>query len=330
MVYPDNYYRASMKIAMIFPITHIISLSDENNMRLDLVLAKKYSDYSRSFFTRLINDGLVFVNQTPCKKSGTIVYIGDSIYIENPKKKTQNLIESTEKQQIKEIKIIFDHEHFLIIDKPAGLLTHQANPHDQRESLIDFLLKQYPALAAIGYQGRPGIVHRLDKDTSGLLIIPKTTMAHLYFSNAFKDRTITKEYIAIIAGSPERNGIINFPIGRDPYQKTKMKAFKTIHKGIKIREAITEFTAHTYYQNTTKLSVKPKTGRTHQIRVHLAAHGYPIIGDAVYGTTSPLITRHALHAHAVSFEFQNQQFRFESEIPSDMQNLMNSLRTPSP
>lgn len=294
-----------------------------NEIRIDVALATQYPSHSRSFFSRLINEGLILINHTPCKKAGTAVRIGDMITMHMPEKK---VIEPQNPQFDCGVKLLFEHEHFLIVDKPAGLLTHEAHQYDTTGSLVDWLLIHYPALATVGYHARPGIVHRLDKDTSGILIIPKTTEAHVYFAHAFKNRAITKEYIALVSGAPERHAIIDFEIGRDPYQKTKMKAFKTSQKNhIKTREAITEFITQNYYQNAALLLVKPKTGRTHQIRVHLAAHGNPIIGDPVYGVKSPLISRHALHAHALSFAFHNQQFRFESSLPDDMQLLIQAL-----
>jgi len=301
-----------------------ITSPNEHNTRIDHVLATKYPDRSRSFFTRLINDGLILVNQIPCKKAGLKVYIGDSISLNRPEKKIQNDQSNTYFKEVPTL--IFEHEQFLVVNKPAGLLTHQANQYDIINTLVDWLLIHYPELGAIGYQGRPGIVHRLDKDTSGLLIIPKTTPSHLHFANAFKNRAITKQYIAIVSGTPETHGIIDFSIGRNPHQKTKMKAFiPSDNHNIKTREAKTEFFTKTYYQNAALLLVKPTTGRTHQIRVHLATHGHPIIGDTVYGTHSLLINRHALHAQALSFEFQNQQFHFESELPEDMQVLITKL-----
>lgn len=303
----------------------LIITQDDHNKRIDHILAEQYPERSRSFFTRLIHDGFVFINQLPCRKAGTKVYIGDTIGLNEPKKKA--MIRDRSDMHFKEsATLVFEHEEFLIVNKPAGLLTHQANQYDTVHTLVDWLLIHYPVLATIGYQGRPGIVHRLDKDTSGLLIIPKTTSAHAYFADAFKKRMIKKEYVAIVSGAPEKQGMINFSIGRHPHQKTKMKAFTLSSSDhTKIREAKTEFFTKTYYQNAALLLVRPTTGRTHQIRVHLAAHGYPIIGDAVYGASSLCINRHALHARALSFGFHNQQFYFESELPRDMQELIKTL-----
>lgn len=303
-----------------------ITSSDEASTRIDHLLTRKYPDYSRSFFTRLIQDGFVLINCIQCKKTGTKVSIGDFIEINRPQRKEMPLLHGNTLLD-QAVTRLFEHEHFLILNKHAGLLIHQANQYDNVITLVDWLLNNYPELATIGYQGRPGIVHRLDRDTSGLVIIPKTTHAHTYFSNAFKNRTIIKEYIAVVMGTPEQSGTIEYPIGRDPYQKTKMKAFKMSRDKniIKSRDARTAFFTQTYYQNAALLLVKPTTGRTHQIRVHLAAKGNPIIGDAVYGAPSLDINRHALHAQALTFEFQNQQFYFKAELPDDIKSLIKRL-----
>ena len=150
------------------------------------------------------------------------------------------------------------------------------------------------------------------------MIIPRTNYAHTIIGNIFLDRTINKEYLAVVKGHPEPAGTIDFPISRDPHKRNRMT-----HKQLNGRSATTHYKVIEYYQHTALVHIKPVTGRTHQIRVHFAAIGHPIVGDAIYGTESKYIKRQALHAHAVSFMYQNTPFRFACEMPQDMQKLIN-------
>jgi len=298
---------------------------EDVNQRLDILLSQKFPEYTRSFFSRLISDGFVLINHVVQKKSGLKTKERDQIIVNVPQKNNSSLKENRE--NLINISVVFEHEHFLIINKPIGISVHQAHDYDLHFTLVDWLLIHYPELKNIGYHGRPGIVHRLDKNTSGIMIIPRTSFAHTFFSKAFSLKTIKKTYKALVCGITDQEGIIDFVIGRDPYNRIKMKAFKNEfeNSGVKTREAKTEYKVATYFKEHTLLNLYPITGRTHQLRVHLAAIGHPILGDIVYGNSSLLISRQALHAFSLSFEFEKKEYYFETEIPNDMQKVIQIL-----
>jgi 23S rRNA pseudouridine1911/1915/1917 synthase len=179
---------------------------------------------------------------------------------------------------------------------------------------------------------RPGIVHRLDKDTSGLLLIARTNYAHATFNTLFQTRTIHKTYLALVHGHPPASGTIDLAIGRHPVNRHTMTTFKAgTYEAARhrTRNAFTAYTVLEYFDEYSLLEVKPVTGRTHQIRVHLAALGHPIVGDAVYGTASKLIARQALHAHRLQFMFDGQEHIFTQPLPGDMANVVSSIKKSS-
>lgn len=303
-------------------LEHVVT-SEEHKKRLDILLSEKFPEYTRSFFTRLISDSYVLVNNVIQTKSGMKVKEFDQVIVNIPQKSIEICTENRE--SLDGISIIFEHEHFLIINKAAGILTHQAHKMDTRFTLIDWLLLHYPELKNIGYEGRPGIVHRLDKNTSGIMIIPRTSVAHAFFVDAFSSRTIKKTYKAIVCGITAASGIIDFQIGRDEQNRLRKKAYKNDivpPEHIKLREAKTEYKVASYFKEHTLLHLYPVTGRTHQLRVHCAAIGHPILGDIFYGIQSDLISRQALHAFSLSFNFQNQDYYFESSLPEDMEKII--------
>lgn len=295
--------------------------------RIDQFVTSQFSSYSRSFFKRLITYGHVTLNTIPVTKAGTIITAGDIIIITLPHQapiSDQNI-----KDYSPDIALIYQHEHFLIVYKPAGLTTHKPHALSTEITLVAWLLINYKDLAHTGAIDRPGIVHRLDKNTSGLIIIARTQYGHKLFTTMFKERTIKKTYLALVRGHTPKNGTIDLAITRHPTIKTKMTAVplspQAIHNAItntyhnkKIRAALTHYEAIRYFDNYSLLSVTPITGRTHQIRVHLAAIGYPILGDTVYGEPSALINRHALHAYQLSFSFDGIPYSFSHPIATDM------------
>ncbi len=292
--------------------------------RLDKFIASNFPLYSRSFFSRLIDDGQIQLNGTTITKAGATLKEGDTVSIKFPAPRDVQVGALQERDLA--IEVLFTHPHFLIVHKPAGLLVHPPSMQSTAATLVDWLLVHYSSIENVGYVDRPGIVHRLDKDTSGILVIPRTNHAHSTFGDLFRERTIDKTYHAIVEGNPNPSGVIDLPIGRDQITKTKMSTKVHPGRSVKMRDATTKYRVLEYFDDAALVEVKPVTGRTHQIRVHFAAIGHPLIGDPVYGKKSKLIKRQALHAHNLSFIFEGKAYSFERKVPEDMQILIKSLR----
>jgi len=285
--------------------------------RVDTYLHLQFPHYTRSFFHRAIEDGYVHINGKQAKKSGAAVKPGDVIDIMFPEKRiiSADMVAAAALP----VKIISTHPHFLIIEKPAGLLAHPTTSTSKEISLSDWLLHNIKDIAHVGSVDRPGIIHRLDKLTSGLMIIPRTNYAYMHFGTIFRDRAIEKTYYAVVQGHPPKEGTINLFIGRDPIERNKMTTYRSAEVAkTKARHAITHYKVEQYFEETALVRVTLETGRTHQIRVHFAAIGHPIIGDVTYGTKSHLISRQALHAAELNFVFDNEHFSFVSELPEDI------------
>lgn len=297
----------------------------QEKTRLDRFLTEQFPLYSRSFFKKLIEEGFVKVNDKVTNKQGLALTTADTVVITFPGERVIST-NAIEERNIN-VDIIAVHEHFYIINKPAGLIVHPPHTNSGMVTLMDWLAHYYNELQDVGYVDRPGIVHRLDKDTSGLMIIPRTNYAHKTFSDYFRDRLMHKTYLAVVHGNPEKEGMIDFPIGRHPQQRMKMYAFPhpddttdtTLLKG---RHATTHYRVLEYYKESSLIEAKPVTGRTHQIRVHLAAIGHPIIGDPVYGLVSKKIKRQALHAAGIAFTLLETEHHYTIPLPDDMAELI--------
>lgn len=309
-------------------------------IRLDKYLCSQFPGYSRNFFQQLITDQFVSLNGTITTKQSTMLKSDDTITITFPplRKIEPATIASTIAEKNLDIKVLFKHDHFLIIYKPANLLVHRPSTVSTAITLVDWLLLTYPHLINIGYSDRPGIIHRLDKDTSGILIISRTPYAHATFSAMFKNRLIQKTYLAVVQGHPPSDGTIDLPIGRSTINRKKMATFPPYtssphNASLKnnsthgtIRNACTKYRVLEYFKDCSLIEAQPITGRTHQIRVHLATLGHPIVGDPVYGHKSKSIKRQALHAQAISFTFDGTPFSFSNDVPDDFKSLLTTLR----
>lgn len=233
--------------------------------------------------------------------------------------------------------IVYEDESLMVLNKPAGLIVHPKNATDQQTSVTAWLTEHYPALANVGEPfiasnaplPRAGVVHRLDKDTSGLLLVAKTDAAFLYLKNLFQTHRIQKSYQALVYGRPKESpGIINAPMGRIGMKRTiKLDGKKLVDS----KAAITEYSIIKSFDKYTLLNVLPKTGRTHQIRVHLQSIGCPIVGDIVYAPKGwqmpPGLNRLFLHAYRLTFTTPDgKSLTIECELPEDLQKVLSMLQ----
>jgi 23S rRNA pseudouridine1911/1915/1917 synthase len=294
--------------------------------RIDKFLSKNLKDVSRSRIQKLITEGKVLVNGARVTKhhktqSGEEIKIEDLSSINN----NPNIIA----EEI-DLNIVYEDKSILIISKEAGMLTHPA-PGNENHTLVNALMYHCKNLSKLSGVERAGIVHRLDKDTSGLLIVAKDENVHHRLSTMFSDRTIKKTYIALAEGRfKEDKGEIKLPIGRSRIDRKKMSV--AIDNG---RDAVTAFEVAEEFRQATVLNIYPRTGRTHQIRVHLNYIGHPVIADQVYGTrfSSKIakkigLERQFLHASKLSFTHPvtEKLMEFEDPLPPDLLKSLEKLR----
>lgn len=284
--------------------------------RLDKLLFLQIPGYSRSYFQDLIDRGLVCVNGKKVLKSSYSVQASDQISV---------IIPPAKEYDLKPIQVSFDlideNDDFLVINKPAGLVVHPSDNNKDEISLVHGLLHRFKDFAQINDEQRPGIVHRLDRDTSGLMLVARTERSQRELISMFEKRQMHKTYLAVVARHPHKSGKIELPIGRHPVHRHKMS-----HQGIASREALSLYKSLVYYKDSSLVSVQIITGRTHQIRVHLAAIGHGLLGDAVYGYKSKLISRQALHSWNLYFEYKGKKFEYSIPVPEDMRNLLQKLK----
>jgi len=299
----------------------IIKVTEDNiNERLDNFLASQLEGYSRSFFQKLIRSGRISVNNQNVKSS-FILKENDTINIEFPEKLIPQAREH--EAELVSIPIVFEHEDFIVIEKPAGLIVHSPHSNYEEITLVDWLKNRYPQISKVGEINRPGIVHRLDKNTSGLMIITLSPQGHAQIGKLFKDKKIQKKYMAIVEGRLENSGFIDYPLIRNPKEPHKRMAIKDHYSYANAKEAYTKYSCVNNFKNYSLVLAEPKTGRTHQIRVHFAAIGHPLVGDTLYGAKElSEINRHALHAAGLEFEYKGEKYNFSSELPKDIKKLM--------
>jgi 23S rRNA pseudouridine1911/1915/1917 synthase len=289
--------------------------SPEPDIRLDRYLSQALPQFSRAYLQRLIQQGHILVNDRMAK-AGHRLDSDETITIGLPSLPVRPLAEPMP------LVIVHEDEDILVLDKPAGLTVHPAPGHPHH-TLVNAVLAHCPALALSDDLLRPGIVHRLDKDTSGLMIIAKNDRARAHLASQFRQRIVSKGYLVLVQGKlcPEK-GIIEAPIGRDPRSRRKMTI---VEDG---KEATTRYQVREYLEDCTLLEVTPVTGRTHQIRVHLSAIGYPVAGDLVYGAGSARLERQFIHAYRLGFHLPSTgEFReFVSPLPVDLRQALERLR----
>jgi len=298
--------------------THILSVEAGESGRLDRFVASRLVDLSRTTVQRLVDDGFVTRNGSACEASDKVRQ-GDVIVVRIPPPAPAEL--SAEDIPLA---IVYEDDDVVVIDKPAGLVVHPAAGHDHG-TLVNALLGHIPDLEGIGGEVRPGIVHRLDKDTSGLIVAAKNDRALQFLQAQFKARTIKKMYLALVEGIVEpRAGIIDAPIGRS---KTDRKKMSVTREG---RPAQTRYRVKQIYRqpDLSLAEAYPETGRTHQIRVHFAWLKHPLVGDELYGRQKPIVSieRHFLHAASLTLTLPNGETRtFTSNLPDDLRRVLDRL-----
>lgn len=288
-------------------------------VRLDRYVAEALPQFSRAYLQKLIEQGSILVNGQKAKASQRLSR-GDRIVIIVPPAPTHPLAEPSP------LSIIYEDKDILVIDKPAGLVVHPSPGHPSH-TLVNAILAHCPSLAASDDLIRPGIVHRLDKDTSGLIVIAKNDRVRQYLINQFKRHAITKGYLVLVKGKlPYEQGIIEAPIGRNPYHRKRMAVVGTG------KAASTQYKVKKYLDNYSLLDITPLTGRTHQIRVHMSYLGYPVLGDHTYGVKSPYLRRQFLHAYRLGFRLPSTDDyqEFTCPLPPDLERALELLAQNTP
>ncbi|MDI6705462.1 MAG: RluA family pseudouridine synthase [Bacillota bacterium] len=293
-------------------------VEEENKKeRLDAYLAARMEGLSRSYIQRIIDEDSALVNGKPAKRNYRVA-AGDEIVIAIPAAQPLNV----EPEDIP-LDIVYEDDDLLIVNKPAGMVVHPA-PGNYSGTLVNALLAHCERLSGINGAYRPGIVHRIDKDTTGLLAVAKNERAHRELARQFKDHHISRKYIALVSGIiAEDAGIVDAPIGRHPVNRKKM-AVVTKNS----RKAVTHFSVIKRYSRFTLLELRLETGRTHQIRVHMAYIGHPVVGDPVYGKEGELGSGgQLLHAAELGFihPVKGVYMKFEAPIPEEFQRILNEL-----
>jgi 23S rRNA pseudouridine1911/1915/1917 synthase len=303
---------------------NVLCLSpDTPRVRLDKYLAQAFPQFSRSYLKRLIQQGHILVNDGQAKPSQRLDNTDQiTITLPAPVPEHHPLAEPAP------LAILYEDSDVLVIDKPPGLVVHPGPGHPDH-TLVNAVLAHCPSIVASDDLSRPGIVHRLDKDTSGLMVIAKNEHARKHLVSQFKTRTLTKAYLALVRGRlPNTHGVIEAAIGRDPHNRKRMAL---VPAG---REASSRYAVRQYLGDHTLLDITPTTGRTHQLRVHLSSIGHSIVGDRLYGPKRSgrppdlLIKRQFLHAYRLGFRLPSTDVyhEFTSPLPPDLEQILNFLR----
>lgn len=306
-----------------------VTAPEEEGQRLDKVLQVRFADKSRSFLQLLIKDGFVLVSGKPARASQQLGP-RQKVTITFPEAKSLNL-----KPKNMDLDIVFEDKDLLVINKPSGLVVHPGvgDTHSE-DSLVNAILHHCGKdLSGIGGVKRPGIVHRLDKDTSGLIVVAKNDNAHRSLTEQFRNREVKKKYVALLIGHLEPvKGTIEAPIGRDPANRKKMAVVRESEG----KMAVTKYSVLEYLKDFTLVDISLLTGRTHQIRVHFASIGFPLVGDPMYGREKMNkyfdkeygLKRVFLHAVQLSFTHPRTKKKeeFECALPFDLDSVVTEMK----
>jgi 23S rRNA pseudouridine1911/1915/1917 synthase len=296
----------------------LITDEEGDGQRLDVFLAPRIPRHSRSRIQGLIREGKVRVDGQRHKASFRL-QAGERIQIFYDLEEAEELV-----PEDIPLKVLFRDEEILILDKPSGLVIH-SGAGQKHHTLVHALLFHFPEISGVGPKDRPGIVHRLDKETSGVMVVALRSDAFRQLQTQFKARKVEKTYLGLARGRiTQPEGRIDWPIGRHPKHGERISI-----RTEKPREAVTHYTVRKLYSDATYLEIKPVTGRMHQIRVHMAAAGHPLLGDTRYGrrASKPKCPRLFLHAHRLAFSHprSGERLSFESPLPPDLQAYLDAL-----
>ncbi len=299
----------------------IIQNHSEREIRLDKFLAQELEDLSRSYIQKLISDGRITVDGFPVYKKAEMVFPGMEIEVEIPPPEEPDL----QPENIP-LDVIFENDDCIAVNKPAGMVVHPALGHPTG-TLVQAVLGYAPEIDGVGGVKRPGLVHRLDQDTSGVILLAKNDHAHHYLQEQFRDREVEKNYLALVDGRPPTpTGRVEVAVGRDPRYRQRMAAVQDSAGKL----AVSEFFTEEEFPRHTLLRVTILTGRTHQIRVHLAFLNCPVVGDTVYGRNKPTLdlNRQFLHAQRLSITLPGEQEKrtFEAPLPPELEAVLTELR----
>jgi 23S rRNA pseudouridine1911/1915/1917 synthase len=320
---------------------HDFIVEETNTPRLDVYLAENVPDASRSYIQKLIADGHVFVNGS-VQRPNYKVQRGEKVSLTIPPPEPMEV-----KAEDIPLDVVYEDDQIIVINKPRGMTVHPA-PGSKQGTLVNAILAHSDDLSGIGGVERPGIVHRLDKDTTGLLVVAKTDQAHQSLQGQIQTRTAERRYVALVWGETKFNdAVVDAPIGRHPSDRQKMAVIKDTNR-YTAREAVTHLKIIDRFRNFTLLEAKLDTGRTHQIRVHCSFIGHPVVGDPAYGgakraipssyskleqrdlsTLIEALHGQALHAFSLSFDHPttSKRLAFEAPMPEDMRKLVEWLRS---